>query len=713
MANRKKNQQTEERPPTAAPSYQAEMHKDGGPPECILESTIIDGCNSESSLEMISPSLINRSPASIQSLFKDPTENNLVPSPPASPHILPNLPFVEFSPAEITLEGKSDRSSDSIHRNRVEDAIQKLGRLIPADTLNQNGQSQPHASTRTSTEARDTRESSMVVILESAIEHIRVLHEKVVRSEANSKAATTEEFSQEASVSDVQLLPPLHQFYEADTWVPLDQQQAHTNTLACSDKMTSVKDRGYPKISLVGQKTTYTVQRTDLKECPWFHIGPGTVLRIGNFVELIDNTFLLIERIEQYGKPSVHKLCGQPFRRIEVLRGWLPIPRSENEVVMFCEAPVGEASLGQYSVGAWLHEVRRLRCLTLTGACLPTPTHFKKPHSPEWAAEPEDKDISELICRWKYVASLKRPSKGRPSNIRSFDANGNKTLQPKALLRLTDEEAEAWSLRLNKSEILKLAKRLRQEDEDGSGTPPRKSRRGPSSKQRMAAHTHNQGSLKLSAVTTVWKARMTGASNALARRLSSIPKDKQAPGKAGFPEFRTEIRESRLRFADAFCGAGGMSRAAKMANFDVCWGVDQNEAAIKAYGMNFPEAGAYQDDVAMFASKFDSSEAEKDIDILHISPPCQPWSGQMFRAGQDNKLNKECLKYITGLVKKVNPRVVTLEETYNLLKDYPGVFASVVESFTSIGYSIRWNHMNMVEYGLPQKRKRVIIVASR
>ena len=85
----------------------------------------------------------------------------------------------------------------------------------------------------------------------------------------------------------------------------------------------------------------------------------------------------------------------------------------------------------------------------------------------------------------------------------------------------------------------------------------------------------------------------------------------------------------------------------------------------------------------------------------------------MFRAGQDNELNKECLKYITGLVKKVNPRVVTLEETYKLLKDYPGVFASVVESFTSIGYSIRWNHMYMVEYGLPQKRKRVIIVASR
>ena len=85
------------------------------------------------------------------------------------------------------------------------------------------------------------------------------------------------------------------------------------------------------------------------------------------------------------------------------------------------------------------------------------------------------------------------------------------------------------------------------------------------------------------------------------------------------------VKDDRLTFADAFCGAGGASQGASQAGFHVRWGLDNNERAIKAFHLNHPSAYALKMSAHDFPPEGISKEAWR-VDVLHLSPPCCFWS---------------------------------------------------------------------------------------
>jgi len=64
------------------------------------------------------------------------------------------------------------------------------------------------------------------------------------------------------------------------------------------------------------------------------------------------------------------------------------------------------------------------------------------------------------------------------------------------------------------------------------------------------------------------------------------------------------------------------------------------------------------------------------------------------------------------LVERCKPRVVTLEETSGLIERHGEFFNALVHVFTSSGYSIQWKILEFMQYGVPQIRRRIIIIAS-
>ena len=166
----------------------------------------------------------------------------------------------------------------------------------------------------------------------------------------------------------------------------------------------------------------------------------------------------------------------------------------------------------------------------------------------------------------------------------------------------------------------------------------------------------------------------------------------------------------RYTFGDAFCGAGGTSRGAVMAGLRVQWGFDMDLHACKSYARNFYGATIYN----MTADLFMSFSERQDIkvDIAHFSPPCCPFSPAHTTSGKNDEANQAALFAVQQLLLKTKPRVVTLEQTAGLESRHPEYFNSLIHIFTSNDYSVRWKTLNMAEYGLPQVRKRVIIIAS-
>ncbi|GAB1217295.1 hypothetical protein ATERTT37_006532 [Aspergillus terreus] len=93
------------------------------------------------------------------------------------------------------------------------------------------------------------------------------------------------------------------------------------------------------------------------------------------------------------------------------------------------------------------------------------------------------------------------------------------------------------------------------------------------------------------------------------------------------------------------------------------WAVDVSQHALETYGLNFPTTDCWQADVNSFLSL---NHDYLKVDVLHGSPPCQPFSPAHTRAGRDDDANSACIFVSLNLVKKLKPRIYTMEETSGL-----------------------------------------------
>lgn len=126
--------------------------------------------------------------------------------------------------------------------------------------------------------------------------------------------------------------------------------------------------------------------------------------------------------------------------------------------------------------------------------------------------------------------------------------------------------------------------------------------------------------------------------------------------------------------------------------------------------MNFPDADLHLLDVDEFLQKRDY---QYRVDMLHISPPCQVWSPAHTIPGSKDEENIAVLFSCTHLVEKIRPRVFTLEQTFGILHSrFEPYFNALVHGFTEHSYSLRWKIVHLATWGLPQVRKRLIMIGA-
>ncbi|PSN63588.1 S-adenosyl-L-methionine-dependent methyltransferase [Corynespora cassiicola Philippines] len=183
------------------------------------------------------------------------------------------------------------------------------------------------------------------------------------------------------------------------------------------------------------------------------------------------------------------------------------------------------------------------------------------------------------------------------------------------------------------------------------------------------------------------------------------------------PQFRRtprRIRKQQYTFGDTFCGAGGASQGAVQAGLHVTWGLDHDHHAIQAYGYNHTGADVYLRDAHDFPPEGTPKLILK-VDILHLSPPCCYWSPAHTRDGQNDQANYEAIYTVGPILKKVKPRIATLEQTFGLMThaQHKQNFHLLINDIINAGYDLRYKLQDMSRFGLPQQRKRLLIIAAR
>ncbi|PLB49379.1 C-5 cytosine methyltransferase DmtA [Aspergillus steynii IBT 23096] len=162
-------------------------------------------------------------------------------------------------------------------------------------------------------------------------------------------------------------------------------------------------------------------------------------------------------------------------------------------------------------------------------------------------------------------------------------------------------------------------------------------------------------------------------------------------------------------FGDGFCGAGGVSCGANQAGLEIKWAFDASHHATTTYRLNFENAVCELGTIDSFLTNYKHFQK---VDVSHGSPPCQTFSPAHTREGQNDDKNSACIFSCSDLIKTAKPRVHTMEETAGLFNRHKETFDRVILDFIEIGYSVRWGILNCASYGIPQSRKRLVIIAS-
>jgi DNA-cytosine methyltransferase len=153
-----------------------------------------------------------------------------------------------------------------------------------------------------------------------------------------------------------------------------------------------------------------------------------------------------------------------------------------------------------------------------------------------------------------------------------------------------------------------------------------------------------------------------------------------------------------------FCGAGGTTLGLEKAGYTVV-GYEKWGDAVESHRMNRMECRQVD------LKEVDIPWPEGTIDLVWGSPPCQPFS--KANGGKQGRLDpRDCVPDYLLKVRQIMPRITIMENVSGLVgAKNVEYLAWIVTNLEQAGYKVRYKVLNAAEYGVPQLRKRFILIA--
>jgi DNA (cytosine-5)-methyltransferase 1 len=165
---------------------------------------------------------------------------------------------------------------------------------------------------------------------------------------------------------------------------------------------------------------------------------------------------------------------------------------------------------------------------------------------------------------------------------------------------------------------------------------------------------------------------------------------------------------------DLFSGVGGLTEGLRKAGFDTRFAFEINEIASKAYSMNHEDTTVITKDIR----EVDLDEIKNklnglDLHLLAGCPPCQGFSSvrRLNKSKPVDDPRNDLINQYVRFVEYFKPYTIMLENVPWLEQDI--LFADAKKKLETIGYNIDVSIVDVKDYGVPQKRKRLVMVGSR
>jgi len=172
---------------------------------------------------------------------------------------------------------------------------------------------------------------------------------------------------------------------------------------------------------------------------------------------------------------------------------------------------------------------------------------------------------------------------------------------------------------------------------------------------------------------------------------------------------------------DLFAGVGGLSLGLEWAGFNTLFANEFDEEIGASFQKNFPNTNVLIDDIRNINLKKISEQysIKKDVDLIVGGPPCQGFSMANRKRIEDDERNMLFLEYVR-FVKHYQPKCFVIENVMGMSSEIvnteslEGKVADAMTSyFNDLGYSISFRMFRAEEHGVPQMRRRVIVIGTR
>lgn len=168
-----------------------------------------------------------------------------------------------------------------------------------------------------------------------------------------------------------------------------------------------------------------------------------------------------------------------------------------------------------------------------------------------------------------------------------------------------------------------------------------------------------------------------------------------------------------MKVIDLFAGCGGLSLGFLNAGYTISKAVEFDSEIAHTYSKNHPSVDVIVDDVSNVAKN--NTFRKGEVDVIIGGPPCQGFSmaGSRIRYGFVDDPRNYLFKQYFKIVQKVQPKAFVMENVKGIMTMQNGeIFNDIIKIFSDsdMGYNVYYRIIKAVDFGIPQKRERIVII---
>lgn len=167
---------------------------------------------------------------------------------------------------------------------------------------------------------------------------------------------------------------------------------------------------------------------------------------------------------------------------------------------------------------------------------------------------------------------------------------------------------------------------------------------------------------------------------------------------------------------ELFAGAGGLALGLEKAGFEEIGLVEIDKTACDTLRLNRPNWNVIQEDIVTFSQKNILKEfnlKKGELDLLSGGYPCQSFSYAGKKLGFED-VRGTMFSYYAEFLKQLQPKMFLAENVKGLVSHDGGkTLQTMINVFEELGYKVDWKVLNAWDYGVAEKRQRIVIIGTR